>query len=110
MRIDRRIESFILLYLLQQPYHGFDLYKKINKVLKGVNIDTAGIYRTLDKMTDNNYITAHWVEGDKGPNKKTYELLPAGVTRLNEVFEKYRDDLYNLTIFIETYKGLASKR
>lgn len=110
MRIDRRIEPFILLYLLQQPFHGFDLYKKLNKSLKGVKIDTAGVYRTLDKLVENKNIEFEWVEGDKGPNKKIFKILPKGKEWLNDVYELYRDDLYNLTIFTETFKGLASKQ
>lgn len=109
MKLDRRIEPFVLLYLLQQPFHGFDLYKKLDRALKGVKIDTAGVYRALDKLVDNNQITFKEVEGDKGPSKKVYEILPEGVKRLNELYEAYRNDLYNLTIFTETYKGLASK-
>ncbi len=109
MKLDRRIEPFVLLYLLQQPYHGFDLYKKLDRALKGVKIDTAGVYRALDKLVENNQILFKEVEGNKGPAKKVYEILPSGVKRLNELYEAYRDDLYNITIFTETYKGLATK-
>ncbi len=109
MKLDRRIEPFILLYLLQQPFHGFDLYKKMQRAMKGVKIDTAGVYRALDKLVENNQISFSEVEGDKGPNKKVYNILPLGIERLNELYEVYRNDLYNLMIFTETYKGLASK-
>ena len=109
MKLDRRIESFVLLYLLQQPFHGFDIYKKLNKALKGVKVDTAGVYRAMDKLVENHHIKFELVPGDKGPDKKVYSILPLGIERLNELYEVYRNDLYNLTIFTETYKGLASK-
>lgn len=109
MKLDRRIEPFVLLYLLQSPFHGFDLYKKLSRTMKGVKIDTAGVYRALDKLVENEQITYKEVEGDKGPSKKVYSILPKGIERLNELYEAYRNDLFNLTIFTEMYKGLASK-
>ncbi|XMB67776.1 PadR family transcriptional regulator [Mycoplasmatota bacterium zrk1] len=109
-RRDRRTPDFILLFLLQQPLHGFDLYKKINKVIKTNKVDTAGIYRTLDKLEKENMVSFIWVKGDKGPDKKLYSITKGGETFLKEAHENAQKTLFDLMIFTETYKGIMSKR
>jgi len=108
-RRDRRTSEFVLLYLIQQPFHGFELYKKINKVLKSNKVDTAGIYRTLDKLENAEMVTFKWVKGDKGPDKKLYSITPEGAVYLQESYEIAGKIIFDLTIFTQTYEGLLSK-
>lgn len=109
MRSSRKIDQYILLYLLQRPFHGFELYRKINRFLKGQNIDTAGIYRTLDKLESQGAVTFTHHQGDKGPAKKIYSITPVGKNMLKEAYASAKDDLFNLNFFIETYKNLRNK-
>lgn len=110
LRRDRRTPDFILLFLLQQPLHGFDLYKKINKIQRNNKIDTAGVYRALDKLEKANMVTSEWVQGDKGPDKKLYSITNKGEEYLCEAYEVAKNTIFYLTIFTETYKGLMLKK
>ncbi|XMB86482.1 PadR family transcriptional regulator [Mycoplasmatota bacterium WC44] len=109
-RRDRRTPDFILLFLLQQPLHGFDLYKKINRIQRTNKVDTAGVYRSLDKLEKAKMVTCEWLQGDKGPDKKLYSITNEGEEYLQEAYEIAKNTIFYLTIFKETYEGLMLKK
>lgn len=109
MRNSRKLDQYILLYLFQQPFHGFELYKKIDRMMRGVNIDTAGVYRTLDKLEAEGAVSFTREDGDKGPNKKTYFITPHGKTILDELYLKTKQEALNLSLFIQSYETLRNK-
>ena len=51
-----------------------------------------------------------WKKGDKGPDKKMYSITDMGIEYLKEVYESAQNNLFDLMIFTETYKGIMSKR
>lgn len=109
MRSDRKIDQYVLLYLLQQPFHGFELYRKLNRVLRNQSIDTAGIYRSLDKLEAKGCVVHQKVPGDKGPDKKIYSITALGRNELEEAYDKAKSEIFNLGFFVETYKNLRNK-
>ncbi len=53
----------------------------------------AGIYRTLQWMEDQGFVTASWEMAERGPAKKCYALTPAGRECLShwiETLDEYR--------------------
>ncbi len=108
-RKNRYIIEFALLYLYQTNSYGFELTKKLNKINKVAKIDTAGVYRALDKLEKEKLVTFKWVKGDGGPNKKLYSITKEGSDYLEEFHIDAKKTKLALTIFTDTYQAIKNK-
>ena len=73
------IEPSVLVALLRDGGHGYDLRKTIAGLGDGsISVDPGGLYRTLRRLEDDGFVNSSWVEGESGPQRRTYELNAAG--------------------------------
>lgn len=73
------VEPAALAALLRAGAHGYDLRRAIGDVTGGaIGVDPGGLYRVLRRLEDEGFVTSSWVEGESGPQKRTYELTAEG--------------------------------
>lgn len=80
------LEFAILGFLSEQPASGYELKTRCfeGPVQSFWKADQAQIYRTLDKLEQQKYVSAEFAPQTKRPSKKIYSLTPTG----REAFEK----------------------
>lgn len=73
----------ILLGILQQPKSGYDIKKMFDEVFSNFwAAELSQIYPQLRKLKEQGLLTVESVPSDKGPDKKLYEVTPAGQQEL----------------------------
>jgi PadR family transcriptional regulator PadR len=73
----------LLLLLHESPAHGYDLRERLRPL--GFNRDDPGrLYRALRTLEEAGLVSSTWQASAGGPDRRTYELTPAGEERLME--------------------------
>jgi PadR family transcriptional regulator PadR len=73
----------LLLLLHESPAHGYELRERLRPL--GFNRDDPGrLYRALRALEDAGLVSSAWHSSAGGPDRRTYELTPAGEERLLE--------------------------
>lgn len=86
--------EMLLLHLLKTEgdCYGYQLSQSINQRSNGVLVIPEGsMYPTLYKLIDNNYITDYKKTVGKRMTRVYYHIENAGVDRLNELVEDYKE-------------------
>lgn len=90
-RIERAlIGGFLHLVILAQiqrdgPIHGYGLIKAlVDAVGRPESFQEGKIYPILNELERANFVKSHWGAGASGPQRKYYELTPAGRTALHD--------------------------
>ena len=71
-------ESVLLLFLHQEPAHGYTLLDGLDEF--GLDeIDSSAVYRTLRDMEDRGWVTSSWDEEQSlGPPRRVYRITDVG--------------------------------
>ena len=73
----------LLLLLHESPAHGYELRERLRPL--GFNRDDPGrLYRALRTLEEAGLVRSAWQASAGGPDRRTYELTPAGAERLME--------------------------
>ena len=73
----------LLLLLHKSPAHGYELRERLRPL--GFNRDDPGrLYRALRTLEEAGLVRSAWQASAGGPDRRTYELTPAGAERLME--------------------------
>lgn len=73
----------LLLLLHESPAHGYELRERLRPL--GFNRDDPGrLYRALRTLEEAGLVSSAWHASAGGPDRRTYELTPAGEERLLE--------------------------
>ena len=73
----------LLLLLHESPAHGYELRERLRPL--GFNRDDPGrLYRALRSLEEAELVRSAWQSSAGGPDRRTYELTPAGEERLLE--------------------------
>ncbi len=77
----------LLLLLHESPAHGYDLRERLRPL--GFNRDDPGrLYRALRALEEAGLVHSAWQASAGGPDRRTYELTPAGEERLLHAAEE----------------------
>lgn len=77
----------VLLVLIRQPLHGYQIMKHIRQLTMGVISPTAGgIYPTLRELEGNGLIRGEWRAGER---RKVYEITERGREVFSEAMKKH---------------------
>ncbi len=77
----------LLLLLHESPAHGYDLRERLRPL--GFNRDDPGrLYRALRALEEAGLVRSAWQPSAGGPDRRTYELTPAGEDRLQQAVEE----------------------
>jgi DNA-binding PadR family transcriptional regulator len=72
-------EPAALAALLASRGHGYDLKRVIAELTDNeIQVDTGGLYRVLRRLEEDGCVVSSWTAGEAGPDRREYELTPAG--------------------------------
>lgn len=103
------LEGCLLLSLAERPAYGYELKRSLAELDLDVP-DLGRIYRTLRSMEERGLVRSWWDTGGRGPARRTYDLTPAGGTRLQGQANAVRRSRRALTRFLGRYERLALPR
>jgi len=76
------LRSCILLLLLEEPAHGYDLLERLRPL--GFSRDDPGrLYRALRVLEVEGLVSSAWQRSKAGPDRRVYELTRAGREELH---------------------------
>ena len=103
------LQSGLLLLLAEGPQHGYTLMEALNRrQLLDHDVDVGNLYRTLRRMEEHGLVTSTWNTQDPGPNKRVYEITPAGEELLQHWAEALESRLRLLNHFLDQYHRRSS--
>ncbi|MGD6729893.1 MAG: PadR family transcriptional regulator [Pleomorphochaeta sp.] len=102
----RHSQAFILISLTDGPSYGLDLKNRIANLTGNSEIDLSFLYRTLNKLERDGYLTSYLDDTSQGPARKYYKLTKSGYTLLDEFEVDIRDRVKNLQSFLTKYEEL----
>lgn len=96
MAIDSQIkrgsaELAILLLLGDQPLHGYEIAKRIERKTQGVlRFTVASLYPQLYRLEKRGWVKANWETIPNGRRRRYYRLTPTGKKALVPLREQWR--------------------
>ncbi len=81
-------EIILLGFFLENPLHGYDLYKIISQpggISDIWHVNQSNLYAMLDNLEENGYLISHLMQIGNTPVRKEYHITHAGTAR----FEKW---------------------
>lgn len=109
------VRNAILGLLAQRPRHGYELRAAFEALIGGEQnweVKPAQIYTTLSRLEESGLVAQAAVEQDGGPEKRIYDITPAGQAELAGWFsgavddEPQRDEFY-LKLMLSLATGAA---
>ena len=104
-RVERFSEPALLLLLLEQPTHGYELLEALPALTGDERVDMGNLYRVLRALEEDGLVTSRWEAGAPGPAKRTYELTAEGKRLLDEWAAALRGSRERIDLFIDRYEG-----
>ncbi|GAB6189839.1 hypothetical protein JCM30566_15810 [Marinitoga arctica] len=101
------LSGYLLLFLKQQPAHGYYLSMKLKELGFKIN-DPAVIYRHLKKMEMAELIYSKIHPGKDGPPKKIFYITNEGNKYLKEIIENIKNRIILLKNFLSEYERSES--
>jgi DNA-binding PadR family transcriptional regulator len=75
------LKRSILKILDDGESYGYEVHKKLMR--EGVRIEISRLYRVLNEMLKENYLTGRWQKSVIGPRRRVYEIGKKGTVELN---------------------------
>lgn len=106
------LEPAILLSLLSEERHGYDLIEPVEGLVAGeVCVDPGSVYRLLRGMEDEGLVSSAWEITARGPNRRTYTITGQGREALAAAAEELRRRARALAALAQAAElGLAGER
>jgi DNA-binding PadR family transcriptional regulator len=81
----RWMEPFVLVLLAGGGAHGYAIIAELEEWgLTGGAVDVGQVYRTLRELEEAGQVTSSWSNDASGPQRREYQLTPAGYAELDE--------------------------
>jgi DNA-binding PadR family transcriptional regulator len=85
-------ELAILSLLEQQPLHGYELAKQIEKQTAGVlRFDVASLYPVLYGLERRGFVKGEWETAPSGRERRYYRLTPQGKKKLQPLRQQWKE-------------------
>lgn len=98
------IRPRLLLQLLRQPAHGYELLERLARDDNDLRVDTGLLYRTLRQLEEEKLVESTWDVGAAGPARRLYVVTSDGVEYLHEWAAHIRQARRRLEQFLEDYE------
>lgn len=84
------LDLLILKTLAREPLHGWAISKRIG-LLSGdvLSVQQGSLYPALHRLENNGWISAKWVESERGRSAKVYTLTRDGRRQLERELETW---------------------
>ncbi len=104
----RALRSSILLLLLEDSQHGYDLQPGIAELV-GRKVDGGGVYRTLHRLEADGLVKSSWVDvPGRGPRRRSYRITAKGRKELDAHVLELRDSARHIRRFLRRYTAAAA--
>lgn len=109
-KVERFIQPTLLLSLLQQSSHGYELLERLTsfRFYKGT-ADTGAVYRHLRRLENDGYVESQWETGEAGPAKRTYSITPGGIALLHAWANEFQERKAAIEDFLQKYQEQLDK-
>ncbi len=97
----RHAPAFVLIQLAKAPGYGLDILKRLKAEMPVCNLDSAIIYRSLQKLEEAGAVIAEWDTSESGPAKKCYEITEIGLAMLIDYKEDAALSIQKLQYLLE---------
>jgi DNA-binding PadR family transcriptional regulator len=109
------VRHAVLGLLAQHPRHGYELRAAFEAVVGGEeywDVKPSQIYTTLTRMEKSGLVAEQSVEQDSGPEKRIYNITPAGYQALDEWFaggieQAHQRDEFFIKLMLALVSGVA---
>jgi len=104
-KVERYIQSSILMALKIRSSYGYELIKEISRFgfVEG-QAPPGMIYRHLRDLEENGLVSSEWQTEGTGPAKRVYQLTPEGNEVLDVWIAYMKNQVEKLINFIEIYQ------
>jgi poly-beta-hydroxybutyrate-responsive repressor len=96
----------LLLLLRERSSHGYDLAERL-KPFGVADGDAGTVYRALRALEHRGLLRSGWMPSSAGPERRTYELTPAGHAELRAWLGVLEETRRTLDYYLERYTVLA---
>ncbi len=97
------LRSSILLLLVEDPQHGYDLQPRIAELV-GRKVDGGGVYRTLHRLEAEGLVSSSWVDAPgTGPRRRSYRITANGSKELDAHVLELRESARHIRRFLRRY-------
>ena len=103
-RIDRFLESCLLLLLHCYEAHGYELLDGLKQFgFEQSPVDSSTVYRMLRGLEEQGYVTSRWDTEGGGPARRLYQLTEEGDRYLAWWVDDLQETNRVLNHFLDTY-------
>ena len=103
-RIDRFLESCLLLLLHCDEAHGYELLEGLKQFGFARNpVDSSTVYRMLRGLEERGFVTSRWDTEGVGPARRLYQITEEGDRYLGWWVDDLRETDLVLHNFLEMY-------
>ena len=106
----RHLPAFILLLLAQNPRHGGAIQTDLQQNLPVLKADSGAIYRALQQLETEGYVTAEWDTSKSGPAVKIYSITTSGWKNLEFWRQDIEARIETLQYFVTEHTRLKKNR
>jgi poly-beta-hydroxybutyrate-responsive repressor len=108
----RFIEPVLLLMIRERGQaYGYDLSGDLaDYAFTDADIERAALYRTLNILKKNGYVTSHWDTKGAGPARKVYSLTKDGEQHLRQWAEVLHKVSKSMSHFVRKVESLNGAR
>lgn len=109
-RMDRFLETSLLVILSRHPGYGYDLLADLEDfgfVPGELNVGT--LYRVLRKLAKQNMVEATWQPSDRGPNRRVYHITTKGRYYLHQRIDTIQARLRAIELLLAQYQSITTK-
>jgi PadR family transcriptional regulator PadR len=79
------LDMLILKTVSLEPLHGLGISRRIGQITRGAfQVPAGSLFPALHRMEQEGWIVGAWGESENNRSAKSYQLSPAGHTRLNQ--------------------------
>ena len=97
----------LLLLLLEQPAHGYELLERL-RPLGPARDDPGALYRALRALEREGFVRSTWEASSGGPDRRVYELTRAGREELHGHAKALAELRETLEVFMSRYGEFVS--
>lgn len=107
-KMSRYFQPFVLLQLMENPSHGYDLLNELSRMCPEEDLNPASLYKNLRKMDEDGFVKSEWDTGNPGPAKRVYRITEMGQEVLQGWGLSIKRNKETLEWFLNKYEELSS--
>ena len=101
------LQPCLLLLLMEQPDHGYELAVRLRPMHDGEG-DPGSVYRALHGLERQGLVRSEWNRSAIGPARRTYHITDDGVAGLDDLADGLRTTRAAVQVFLERYARLLA--